>query len=181
MTFLKHSWMIGFAAAAISMAAAIPAGTEVQVRLGQTIKSNKAKSGDVWAGTLASDLVVGGKTIAKRGANVRGRVVDAEASGRLSGVAQLALQLTSVTIDGKETPVLTENVTEAGGNHNKRNAALIGGGAAAGAIIGALAGGGKGAAIGAGAGGAAGTGGAAATGKKDISFPVESILTFVVR
>jgi hypothetical protein len=180
MTFLKRLLMIGLTSV-MGLAATIPAGTEVQVRLGQTIKSDKARSGDVWAGTLASDLVVDGRTIAKRGANVRGRVVDAQASGRLSGVAELALQLTSVTVDGKPTPVLTENVREAGGNHDKRNAGLIGGGAAVGAIIGAIAGGGKGAAIGAGAGGAAGTGGAAATGKKDISFPVESILTFVVR
>ena len=65
--------------------------------------------------------------------------------------------------------------------HKGRNAKAIGGGAAAGAIIGALAGGGKGAAIGAGAGGAAGTAGAAATGKKNVSFPVESILTFTIR
>ncbi|HXZ27026.1 MAG TPA: hypothetical protein VEG08_03395, partial [Terriglobales bacterium] len=60
----------------------------------------------------------------------------------------------------------------------KRTAAFIGGGAAAGAIIGALAGGGKGAAIGAAAGGGAGTAGAAFTGNKDITFPAESALSF---
>ncbi len=179
MTFAKRLFMIGLTSV-MGLAATIPVGTEVQVRLGQTIKSDKAKPGDVWAGTLASNLVVDGVTIAKRGANVRGRVVDAQASGR-SGVAEIALQLSSVTVDERPVPVLTESVREAGGNHDKRNAGLIGGGAAVGAIIGAIAGGGKGAAIGAGAGGAAGTGGAAATGKKDISFPVESILIFVVR
>src|SRR4029077_18001284 len=98
---------------------------EVHVRLGQTIKSDKAKPGDVWAGTLASNLVVDGVTIAKRGANVRGRVVDAQAAGRLSGVAEIALQLTSVTVDERPVPVLTESVREAGGNHDKRNAGLI--------------------------------------------------------
>lgn len=180
MTFFKHALLAGLTSV-ISLAATIPAGTSIQIRLGQTIKSDKARSGDVWAGTLASDLVVNGKTLAKRGAPVHGRVVDAEASGRLSGVAKIALQLTSVTMNGSEEPVLTDNVSEAGGNHNKRNGALIGGGAAVGAIIGAIAGGGKGAAIGAGAGGAAGTGGAAATGKKDVTFPVETILTFVTR
>jgi hypothetical protein len=164
-----------------AFAATIPAGTDIDVRLGQTIRSNKSKPGDVWEGTLASDLLVKGKTLARKGAAVRGRVTDAQASGRLSGVAQIALQLTSVTIDGKPEPVVTQNVTETGGNHNKRNGALIGGGAAAGAIIGAIAGGGSGAAIGAAAGGGAGTAGAAATGKKDITFPVESILTFVTR
>jgi hypothetical protein len=155
MTFSKRLLMIALTSV-MGLASTIPAGTEVQVRLGQTIKSDKAKAGDVWEGTLAADLVVDGVTIAKRGANVHGRVVDAPASGRLSDVAETALQLTSVTVNSRPVPVLTESVREAGGNRDKRNPGLVGGGAA-------------------------GTGGAAATGKKDISFPVESILTFVVR
>jgi hypothetical protein len=48
-------------------------------------------------------------------------------------------------------------------------------------LIGALAGGGKGAAIGAAAGAGAGTAGAAATGKKDIVFPAETRLVFTTR
>ena len=50
----------------------------------------------------------------------------------------------------------------------------IGGGTALGALIGGIAGGGKGAAIGAGAGGAAGTGVAAATGKEEAIIPAEN-------
>ena len=57
----------------------------------------------------------------------------------------------------------------------------LGIGLAAGAIIGGIIGGGKGAAIGAGSGGAVGAGGAAATGKKDVKFPVETVLTFIIR
>ena len=60
----------------------------------------------------------------------------------------------------------------------KRSAALIGGGAGAGAIIGALAGGGKGAAIGAAVGAGAGTAGAGLTGNQDINIPAESLLSF---
>jgi hypothetical protein len=108
-------------------------------------------------------------------------VVDARGSGRLSGKADLQLQLVSIVIDEKSVPVETASVGQEGGGHGKRNGALIGGGAALGAIIGAAAGGGKGAAIGTGAGAAAGTGGAAATGKKDVAFPVETMLTFTVR
>jgi len=115
--------------------------------------------------------------VARRGDPVQGRVVDAKASGRLSGTALLAPQLASIN----GAPVTTSTVSRKGGSHKNRDAGAIGGTAAAGAIIGALAGGGKGAAIGAGAGAAAGTAGAAATGKKDIRIPVETILTFRVR
>jgi hypothetical protein len=55
----------------------------------------------------------------------------------------------------------------------------IGGGAAAGAIIGAIAGGGKGAAIGAGVGAVAGTGVAAATGKQPAELESEAVVTWV--
>jgi hypothetical protein len=59
--------------------------------------------------------------------------------------------------------------------------AHVGGGAGAGALIGALAGGGKGAAIGAIAGAGAGTGGAAFTGNKEIVLPAETALSFKLK
>jgi len=65
-----------------------------------------------------------------------------------------------------------------GKSHTKSNATKIGGGAGAGALIGALAGGGKGALIGAGAGAAAGTGLAMATGKEQVTVPAETVLSF---
>ena len=164
-------------AALAIQAAQIPSGTQVSVRLGQTISSNKAHSGDNWDGTLSSDVVVDGNIVARRGDPVQGKVAEAQASGRLSGTAVLKLQLVSVN----GTPVVTDTVSEQGGGHKGRNVKAAGGTAAVGAIIGAIAGGGKGAAIGAGAGAAAGTAGAAATGKKDIKYPVETVLTFIVR
>jgi len=57
----------------------------------------------------------------------------------------------------------------------------IGGGTAFGALIGAIAGGGKGAAIGAGVGPAAGTGVAAVTGKKPAEVQSETVLAWVAQ
>ncbi len=107
-----------------------------------------------------------------------GRVVAAKESGRLKGVAQLAVTLTSIEVDGKSHDIETSTFSSAGKNHNKRNLGFIGGGAAGGALIGGLAGGGKGALIGSAIGAGAGTAGAAATGKKDIAIPAETPLSF---
>ena len=174
---IRNLCLLAAMLALVGHAQSIPPGTTVSVRLGQTISSDRARSGDSWAGTLSHDVVVDGRILARRGDAVTGRVVDAKASGRLSGTALLALQLTA--INGAR--VTTSTVSRKGGSHKGRDAGAIGGTAAAGAIIGALAGGGKGAAIGAGAGAGAGTAGAAITGKKDIRIPVETVLTFRVR
>jgi hypothetical protein len=61
---------------------------------------------------------------------------------------------------------------------NKRTAKYAGGGAIIGSIIGAIAGGGKGAAIGALAGGGAGAIGQTVTRGRQVSVPAESMLTF---
>jgi len=65
-----------------------------------------------------------------------------------------------------------------GESHTKSNVTKIGGGTAMGALIGAVAGGGKGAAIGAGVGAAAGTGVAAGTGKKPAEVQSETLLAW---
>ena len=153
------------------------AGKQIQVRLGQTLSTETVKTGDTWDGTLAAPIWVDGKTLVRRGAAVRGRVVEADDSGRLKGVALLRLRVSS--IGGRA--VTSSIVSRQGSNHKKRNTVAIGGGAAVGAAIGAIAGGGKGAAIGAATGAGAGTAGAAATGKKDIVLPVETVLTFTLR
>jgi len=155
----------------------IPAGTHVSVRVGHEINSGKAETGQSFRGTLAKSIVVKGKTMAKAGAPVRGKITEAKSSGRLHAPGELTLRLTS--INGQT--VHTSAAFFKGKSHAKSNVTKIGGGAAAGTVIGALAGGGKGAAIGAAAGAGAGTGVAAATGKEEAVVHAESLIGFTVK
>jgi len=167
------------AAAAQPAAIRIPSGTTMSVRLLSTITSSTAKAGGEFDAELAAPLLVDGQTAFEKGARVRGRVVAAQGSGRLHNPGFLRLTLDAVRDPaGNWERVRTTSISAKGESHKKRNAALIAGGSAVGAAIGAIAGGGKGAAIGAASGAGAGTAGAYATGKKEATFAAERVLRF---
>ncbi len=163
-----------------SPALKIPAGTNVPVRLLQSISSRSATPGDDFEAELADSVQIDGRVAFPRGSRVRGRIAEARPSGRLETPGYLNLTLDSIQdTDGKWIDVRTTSISGRAKSHKKRNATLIAGGAGLGALIGGLAGGGKGAAIGAASGAGAGTAGAYATGKKDVTFLAEHKLTFV--
>jgi hypothetical protein len=157
----------------------LPAGTTVVVRLGETVSTDHNYTGDAFRGTLDAPVIMDGFIIADRGSKVLGKVVNADKGGHLSGMADLSLALTEIhTTDGQTVQIDTSAFDKKGPKNTASNAEKIGGGAALGAIIGAIAAGGKGAAIGAGAGGAAGTGVALATHGKGATVPSETKVTF---
>jgi len=187
----RHYLMVGGAillAAALTVSAAtlrdgsesviLPERTTIHVTLDQALATNQSKPGDHFEATVSQPGVVDGKTAIPQGAHAEGVVVDARQSGRLMGRARLQLALQTVAVDGQNYDVRTISHPKIGRDHKKRNWEWIGGGAAGGAVIGALAGGGTGALIGGPIGAGAGTTVALLTGKKDIKLRAETPLKF---
>jgi hypothetical protein len=156
----------------------LPAGTEIPVRLDDTLSSKDSQAGQSFSATVSDDVTANGTVVIPKGSRADGTVVDAKALGKFKGGALLAVQLSRVHTTWGSYPVETSSISKAEAGKGKRSAAFIGGGAGLGALIGGLAGGGKGAAIGALAGGGAGTAGSAFTGNKQIVLPAETLLTF---
>ncbi len=113
----------------------VASGTALEVRLDQDLATDKQQAGDTWTGTLASSVVVGGETVWAVGTPVHGVVSQSAALGRLAnGKGGLAIKLTEVGTNDVDTD--THMVV--GDKRGERNAKIIGGGAALGALIGIL-------------------------------------------
>ncbi len=156
----------------------IPADTEVRIRMIDAVNSDSAYLGQTFRASLDEPIRVNGQEIAPRGADVLTKLVQDQQSGKIEGRTVLTLALSTVTINGRPVDVTSTNVTQESSSRGKRSAGVIGGGAALGAIIGAVAGGGKGAAIGAGSGAAIGTGAEVLTSGQKVKIPSETRLTF---
>ena len=156
----------------------VPSGTTLTVRLGQALSSKTSQAGQTFLATMAQPVSVGGRSAIPSGSTVSGTVVSAKAKGKIKGEGELSLALTSITVLGHTYNIKTQVLENTAKGKGKRTAKTTGGGAAGGALIGAIAGGGKGAAIGAVVGGGAGLVGGAATGNQQIEIPAESALSF---
>ncbi len=113
----------------------VPTGTKLEVTLARDLATDKDQAGDPWSGTLASDVVVGGQLVWSAGTSVRGVVNQSVPAGRLSsGKGALSIKLTEVGGVGVDT----DSHVMVGEARGARNAKMIGGGAALGALIGIL-------------------------------------------
>jgi hypothetical protein len=151
----------------------IPAGTEIDVRLSNTLDSGIAKVEDRFEGTTLVDVNVNGRTAVPAGSVVRGVVTAVEPATRTNRTAKMTVSFDQITVNGRAYP-LRGTVTQAiEGEGIKGEAARIGTGAGVGAIIGGILGGFKGALAGILIGGG---GTIAATEGKEVELPQGSVL-----
>lgn len=163
-----------------SSAATVPAGTAIAIRMIDDVDSTRDRVGQTFRASVDESVVVGEETVIPRGADVEVKLVDDKQAGRLSGRTELTLDLVSVKLNGRTVEVSTEEVTEASESRTGRTGKVVGGTAALGAIIGAIAGGGRGAAIGGLSGAAAGGAIQVITKGPTVKIPSETRLTFTL-
>jgi hypothetical protein len=156
----------------------IPAGQSLLVRMIDGVDSSKSQVGDVFHASLETDLYIRDALVARKGTDVYGRLAEVKEAGHLSGSAELQLELIRIVIDGHDYPLVSSDYSLKGKGRGSDTAKKVGGGAVVGAIIGAIADGGKGAAIGAGVGSAAGAGVQVFTRGKQVKVPSETLLEF---
>jgi hypothetical protein len=159
----------------------IAAGTQVLIRLIDPADSERDRVGQTYRATVDQPVMVNGQTAIPRNADAVVTLTDAQQSGKIQGKAVLTLDLKSITVNGRSYDIASSAVSKASGSRGTRSAEVIGGTAALGAIIGAIAGGGKGAAIGAGSGAAVGTVAQVATSGQKVKVPAETQLTFTLQ
>ncbi|HJT53802.1 MAG TPA: hypothetical protein VJ848_08120 [Candidatus Angelobacter sp.] len=164
--FVTCAW----AALVAQTATTVPSGSDIKVRTDEQITADANNVGKTFTGSVTEDVVNNGTTVIPKGSPV---VLSTVKNG-----SKVAVDLTSVTVGSRKYAIEASSYKPGSVGANKTTAKYAGGGALAGALIGAIAGGGKGAAIGAIAGGAAGTGTQVLTSGKSLNIPAETVLTF---
>lgn len=159
----------------------IPSGTVLTIRVDQRISVRHGHAGETFTGEVV-DPISGsdGSALVPKGAPVGGEIVKAHRRGHFKGASELELRLTSLTLNGTQYPIATKDLARTKKGKGRRSAALIGGGAGLGMLVGGVATGGVGLLVGGLAGGGAGTAAAGLTGNRDIDIPAESIVHFTL-
>lgn len=91
---LALAWM----AALSALAAEIPQGAHVLLRMENSLNTRTAQEGDFVYLRTAVPIAVGGQIAVPQGSYVQGVVTEAKRSGRVKGRAQLAIRLETLTL-----------------------------------------------------------------------------------
>ena len=151
----------------------VPAGTEMDVRLQNSLNSGTALVEDRFEAASLVDLSVDGRTVIPAGSIFRGVVTAVEPATRTNRTSKMTVSFDQVTVNGRAYPI-RGTVTEAiEGEGIKGEAGRTAAGAGVGAIIGGILGGAKGALLGVLIGGG---GTVAATEGKDVTLPAGTVL-----
>jgi hypothetical protein len=158
----------------------IPAGTEIQVRMIDSINSRSSRIGSLFHSSLNVPVTIENQVVIPKGADVYIKLVNAKSAGSIKGSSELAVVLDHLVVQGQSIPLSSSSVRHKGASRGEQTArrTVIGGGA--GAIIGGIFGGGRGAAIGAGVGAGGTLAYQALTKGPEVRIPAQANLSFTL-
>ena len=151
----------------------VPVGTEIDVRLQNTLNSGTAQVEDRFEGTTLADVTVDGRLAIPAGSIFRGVVTAVEPGTRTNRTSKMTVSFDQVTLNGRSYPIRGTVTQAIEGEGIRGEAGRTAAGAGVGAIIGGILGGFKGALAGILIGGG---GTIAATEGKEVELPQGSVL-----
>jgi hypothetical protein len=157
----------------------VPSGSNLAVRLTQTIDVDATQAGATFKAVLDDPVMIGGAVVIPRNAAVTLQAVKVEQAGKMKGADKLTLKASAIAFGGRRYDIVTAYVESKGAGEGKKTTRKVAGGAGLGALIGGIAGGGTGAAIGLAAGAATGAI-VSSQGTEHLQVPAETRLQFTL-
>jgi len=157
----------------------VPAGTELTLALDNTLSSETSQVGDSFTATVIEPIVVENRTVIPEGSKIHGKVTESAPAKKGAGQAKLSLKFDSLSLPGGYDTAIVGSFQEITESKKGRNAAVIGGSAAGGALLGRILGKDtKGAVIGAIVGGGIGTAVVVGQEREQAVLPADTPLGF---
>ncbi len=158
----------------------VPPGTEIHLALNAPVGSSSSHAGDTFTARITDPVVAGDRVAIPSGSSVHGRVSEAipAKKGLRDKAGSLSLMFDRVATPAGINAPMSASLSKVAPKSGKKTAAMIGGGAAGGALLAKVFGKStKDAAIASVVGGAIGTGVAAGSRGEDVDLPAGSLLT----
>jgi glucose/arabinose dehydrogenase len=126
------------AAAAKPRMITVPAGEELLLAVDTPLDSGTAQVGDSFAATIVQAVVVDNKVAIPEGATVHGSVTRVKAAKQGAGNAELEVTVDQLALPGGYKTKIAGTLQKLSESQKGRNAAIIGGSAAGGALLGRI-------------------------------------------
>ena len=159
----------------------VPAGTALTLVLETPLSTETSREGERVTARVERATSEDGGVVLPGGSVLQGRVTEVDRAGRVSGRAHLAVKWDTLTVRGESHRVSVSDLAMTAEKQFGRDAKIIGGSTAAGAIIGGIVNGGSGAKKGAIIGAGAGAGAVLINKGQDVEMPAGSRWTVRVK
>jgi hypothetical protein len=119
----------------------LPASTSFEVELAQGVSSDESAVGDPVNGFVVQNVVQDGMVVVPAGSEIRGQVVEVKGGKKIGGQAKVVVGFDTLRLASGGEVAITSSIEFVGKKQAGKDAATIGGSAAAGALLGRVLGG----------------------------------------